>query len=77
MGVMSRDLRRYARQTNARILTGFLSLLVVVGVGSIYLLWGPAAAFSGLFCIGMALFPALLIWLLLWFVGWLAGRLQS
>jgi F0F1-type ATP synthase assembly protein I len=77
MSEMTRDLRRYTRQTNTRLMIGFMSLLVVVGLGLVYLMWGPAAALSGLICIGLALFPALLIWLLLWIFGWLAGRLQS
>jgi len=54
---MGRDLRRYARQTNARLVIGFILLLLIVGDGLIYLFYGRAAAAMGLICIlgGLAL----------------------
>ena len=71
---MGRDLRRYSKQTNARLLIGFFVILIVVGVGSIYVIWGKAAAVSGLACIGLGLIPVVLIWALLWFLGWIAKK---
>jgi hypothetical protein len=71
---VSKDLRRYASQTKTRLLIGFFLILVLVGIGSIYLLWGPSAAISGLVCIVMGLTPVVLSWILLTFLGWIARR---
>jgi hypothetical protein len=62
---VSRDLRKYARQTNIRLLVGFILLLLLVGDGLIYLIYGPGAAVSGLLCILAGLSPLLLIYLVL------------
>ena len=43
-----RDLRRYANQTNFRLIVGGLLLLFIVGDGLIYIIYGSAAAISGL-----------------------------
>lgn len=62
---MSRDLRNYARQTNMRLLVGFILLLLLVGDGLIYLIYGPGAAVFGLLCILAGLSPLILIYLVL------------
>ena len=62
---MGRDLRQYTRQTQARLLVGFVFILVVVGVGLIYVFYGPQAAWTGLLCLGMGLSPLLLVWMIL------------
>jgi len=62
---MSRDLRDYARQTNIRLLVGFILLLLLVGDGLIYLIYGQGAAVFGLLCILAGLSPLLLIYLVL------------
>lgn len=72
---MSRDLRRYARQTNTRLFIGFILLLLIVGDGLIYWIYGPGAAFLGLTCILLGLLPLFLIWLTMNFLGWLAKRM--
>jgi hypothetical protein len=69
-----KDLRRYARQTNTRLLVGFFLILVLVGLGMIYTIWGSSAAIAGLICIGAAMVPAVLIWLMLSIVGWIAKK---
>lgn len=56
-----RDLRRYTRATNLRLAAGFFLLLLLVGDGLIYLLYGPGAALSGLLCIFSGLAPLALI----------------
>jgi hypothetical protein len=61
---MSRDLRKYARQTNARLIGGGLILVFVVGIGLIYLFYGQGAALTGLLCLVVGLIPLLLIWLM-------------
>ena len=58
---MSRDLRSYARQTTTRLIVGGIIVLFVIGIGLIYLIYGQAAALSGLMCMGIGLFPVVLI----------------
>lgn len=61
---MSRDLRKYAQQTNIRLITGGLILLFVVGIGLIYLFYGKVAALTGLLCLVVGLIPLILIWVM-------------
>jgi hypothetical protein len=65
---MSRDLRQYARQTNVRLVTGFIILLLGVGDGLIYVFFGRGAALMGLICILGGLSPIILILVALWFI---------
>ena len=69
-----RDLRKYMRQTNTRLIIGALLLLFVVGDGSIYLIYGPASALMGLLCILGGLVPVLLVILVLAILDWIAKR---
>ena len=62
---MSRDLRKFGRQTNRRLLLGFVILLLLIGGGLIYLIYGPGAAISGVLCIFAGLSPLFLIWIVL------------
>jgi hypothetical protein len=71
---MARDLRKYARQTNFRLGVGMALLLLVVGIGLIYLIWGPGAAASGFICLLAALVPIGLIFLSLWVLDWIQRR---
>jgi hypothetical protein len=59
--VMSRDLRKYARQTNLRLILGFLIILFFVGDGLIYIFYGRNAAVLGLVCLLAGLTPVILI----------------
>jgi TM2 domain-containing membrane protein YozV len=74
---MGRDLRHYARQTNVRLLIGFVLLLFLVGDGLIYLFYGREAALMGLVCLLSALAPVLLILIALWIIDWIARRANS
>lgn len=74
---MARDLRRYAEQTNRRLLIGFFVLLFLLGDGLIYYFMGPNAAILGLLCILGALVPALLVALLLGLMGWIVKKSQG
>lgn len=69
-----RDLRRYSRQTNFRLIGGGISLLFVVGLGLIALFYGPGAAGMGLVCLLLGLSPLVLIWLALELIEWVARR---
>ena len=71
---LSRDLRKYAQQTNLRLILGGIFLLFVVGIGLIYVFYGRAAAFTGLLCLIIGLIPIILIWLMLWLLERLTKR---
>jgi len=63
---MGKDLRHYAKQTQTRLILGFLLLVFIVGDGLIFVFYGREAGFFGLICIGSALVPVLIIALFLW-----------
>ena len=71
---MTRDLRKYARQTNVRVGVGAVLLLLIVGAGLIYLIYGPGAAVSGLLCLLAGLLPIGLIFLSLALLDWIQKR---
>jgi hypothetical protein len=71
---MANDLRRYAKQTNSRLILGGIIILFVLGDGLIYIFYGGGAALMGLACIFAGLVPLILVWLALvgleWFSRW-------
>ena len=71
---MSRDLRKYMRDTNVRLIVGAVLLLFIVGDGLIWLIYGAGAAVMGLLCILAALVPVVLILLLLGLSDWIVKR---
>ena len=71
---MTRDLRKYAKQTNVRLGVGAALLLLIVGTGLIYFIYGPAAAVGGLLCLVAALLPIALILLSLAVLDWIQKR---
>lgn len=71
---MSRDLRRYASQTQRGALIGFVLLLFLVGDGLIYLLYGRGPALMGVVCILAGLLPLLLIALGLYAMEWVVKK---
>ena len=74
---MTRDLRRYARQTNFRLLIGFLLILFLIGDGLIYWIYGRDAAILGLVCILAGTLPLILIALILFGMEWFVKRAQD
>ena len=58
---MSKDLRKYTRDTIVRLALGAFILLFVVGVGLIWVIYGEGAAGMGLACLLAALLPIILI----------------
>ncbi len=71
---MSRDLRKYMKETNTRLVIGALLLLFIVGLGLTWWIYGLGAAVMGFVCILAALIPIGLILLLLNFSDWILKR---
>jgi hypothetical protein len=74
---MTRDLRRYARQTNVRLIVGALVLLFIVGDGLIYLIYGKGPALMGLLCLLAGLMPVALTLLVLLLLAWVAKKAEG
>lgn len=74
---MTRDLRKYARQTNFRLLVGFLLILFVVGDGLIYAIYGKESAILGILCLMAGTAPLAMIALVLWGLDKLTKRLRE
>ena len=74
---MSRDLRKYARNTSLQLLAGFLLILFVVGDILIYYFYGKEAAFLGLICLGAGVAPLILIAVILFVMDWFVKRAQD
>lgn len=71
---MSRDLRKYVKDTNVRLLIGAFISLFVIGIGLIWWIYGPAAAVMGFVCLLGALVPIGLIFLVLFASDWILKR---
>jgi hypothetical protein len=71
---MTRDMRRYAKQTNLRLIIGGIAILVIVGDGLILLFYGRDAAVMGLLCLLAGLLPLLVIWAVLFFFEWVVKK---
>ena len=74
---MDRDLRKYSRQTIIRLLIGGLLLVIVIGTGLIYLIYGGGAAISGLICFGLGLIPLSIILLFFLLLDWIVKRYRE
>lgn len=72
-----RDLRRYARDTNTRLIAGALLLLFIVGDGLIYWFYGLGAAITGFLCLLGGLLPIGLILLFFALLDWVVKRARS
>jgi hypothetical protein len=74
---MSRDLRKYASQTNVQLIVGALVLLFVVGLGLIAWIYGVGAAAMGFLCLLGALVPIGLIAFFLFGLDALVKRINK
>ena len=74
---MSRDLRKYAKQTNLRLVLGGLLLLFLVGLGLIFFFYGPRAALTGLICLFVGISPLILIWLVLLLIEFITRKVGN
>ena len=61
-----RDLRQYTKQTETRLIFGFLLLVFLVGDGLIFYFYGPGAGLMGLVCLGGMMVPVVLVVFFLW-----------
>ena len=59
------DLERHRQQTYARLVLGGLSILILVGGGLIWLLYGRSAALTAVACLLVAASLFGLLWLIL------------
>lgn len=73
----SRDLRKYASNTQLRLTLGALALLFGVGGLLIYLFYGPGGAAVGVLCLLIGLLPVLLILVALWILDVVLRRSQE
>ena len=71
---MSKDLRKYTRDTNVRLALGAFILLFIVGVGLIWAIYGEAAAGMGFLCLLAALLPIILILAIFVGIEWILKR---
>ena len=71
---MSRDLRKFAKQTNFRLILGGLLLVFVVGDGLIFIIYGQRAALLGFICLLLGMAPLVLILLVFWGIDLLVKR---
>ncbi|HMZ07493.1 MAG TPA: hypothetical protein PK078_07730 [Anaerolineales bacterium] len=71
---MSRDLRKYSKQTNTQLVVGAVLLLFLVGLGLIWAIYGFGAAVTGLLCILAAFIPIGLIFIALYGLDWIVKR---
>jgi len=74
---VTRDLRKYAKQTNVRLGVGAFLLLFVIGIALIYVIYGAGAAMMGFLCLLGALVPVVLIFLFLALLDWIQKRANS
>jgi hypothetical protein len=73
---MSRDLRKYAQQTNFRLMAGALLVLFVIGDGLIYVFYGKSAALMGILCLLAGMIPVVLTLLILLLFDWIRNRVD-
>lgn len=71
---LSRDLRKFSRDTNVRLAVGAFILLFVVGIGLIWAIYGQAAAGMGFLCLLAAVLPVILILAVFLAIEWILKR---
>ena len=69
-----RDVRKYARQTNFRLIIGVILIIFIVGDGLIFLFYGEYAALMGLICLVAGLTPIIFLLLIFKFFDWIIQR---
>jgi hypothetical protein len=69
-----RDLNKYKRETNKRLVIGAIVLIFLIGDGLIFLIYGTGPGLMGLTCLLVGLVPVLLISLVIYFFDWSVKR---
>jgi len=72
-----RNLRSYTRGTTVRLIIGGAFLLVLVGNGLIWLLYGGTTALQSFICMGTFLIPIGLIALVLTVMQWIVRKYRD
>jgi len=71
---MKRDLREYAKQTNIQLGIAALILLFGIGLGLIYVIYGPGAAGVGFLCLLGGMVPIAIILIVMFGIDWIVKR---
>ena len=71
---MSKDLRKYSRDTNVRLALGAIFLLLIVGVGLVWAIYGGSAGGMAFTCLLAGIFPVILIIGIFFAIDWILGR---
>lgn len=71
---MSKDLRKYSKETNIRLALGAFILLFVVGIGLIWAIYGQGAAGMGMLCLMATFLPIILILAIFVAIEWILKR---
>jgi len=71
------DFRRYRQQTNFRLIIGFLIVLLVVGLGLVFVIYGENAAIAGLLFLVISLSPVVIIVIILQVLQWIINRTRK
>jgi hypothetical protein len=69
-----RDLNKYNRGTNIRLIVGAVILIFLIGDGLIFIIYGSGPAGMGLICLFVGLFPVLLIACVIFLLNWSVKR---
>jgi len=74
---MSRDLRKFQRQTTIRLVIAALGLLFIVGGILIYLIYGQTAAVTSILCMAALMVPIGLIFVFFALMDWIVKRAKE
>ena len=69
-----RDLNKYKRETNIRLVVGAVILIFLIGDGLIFLIYGKGPGMMGLICLLIGMVPVLLIALVIFIFDWSVKR---
>jgi len=71
------DFRRFRQQTNFRLIIGFLIVLLVIGLGLVFVIYGENAAIAGFLFLVISLSPVVIIVIILQVLQWIINRTRK